>query len=481
MPAPIDYGVQIADPTQSFLSAFQTGASVQEARFKQEQQQQQLANQKLIQEGFNKLRQPGATAADYANLSMMLPETQAKSVRESFGMLSGERQQTALTQSGQVFSAFKSGKPEIAISLLDQQIEGKRNSGDEAGAKFLETWRDVAKENPKATEDYFGFTISQMPGGDKVITSAIALGGEGRAAAQAPAELRQKIAAADKAVADATTAQATATNAPERAAADAQLATAQSQKAQVDAKYADRIAQANLKKVTREINQVSEDRVQSSSIKPDGTVVIVTSKGNTRVIGPDGVELTGQARVDAVRGSEVFGADIQALRSGSRKAGEIGQVEAQKAFVTLGKIATNISNLDSAIAAIDAGATTGVIASKFPNWKASTIELQNIQRNLGLDIIGSVTFGALSEGELSLALETALPLNMNEAQLRDWLTRKKDAQVKLSKYITEQARFLSVPGQTIGQWLQQSEKSGGRPGGMTAPGTGSNRNVTVDY
>src|SRR4030042_3311666 len=125
MPAPIDYGVQIADPTQAFLGAFQTGASIQEARLKQEQQQQQIANQKLIQEGFAKLRQPNATAADYANLSMMLPETQAKSVRESFSMLSGERQNAALQQSGQVFSAFKAGKPEIAISLLDQQIEGK--------------------------------------------------------------------------------------------------------------------------------------------------------------------------------------------------------------------------------------------------------------------------------------------------------------------------------------------------------------------
>jgi hypothetical protein len=248
MPAPIDYGVQIADPTQSFLSAFQAGAGIQEARLKQEQQQMQLANQKLVQEGFTKLRQPGATAADYANLSMLLPETQAKAVRESFGMLSAERQQAALQQSGQVFSAFKSGKPEIAISLLDQQIEGKRNSGDEAGAKFLETWRDVAKQDPKATEDYFGFTISQMPGGDKVITSAIALGGEGRAAAQAPAELRQKIAAADKAVADATTAQATATNAPAKAAADAQLAVAQAQKAQVDAKYAEQITLEDLKK-----------------------------------------------------------------------------------------------------------------------------------------------------------------------------------------------------------------------------------------
>ena len=248
MPAPIDYGVQIADPTQSFLSAFQAGTGIQDVRLKQEQQQMQLANQKLVQEGFNKLRQPGATAADYANLSMLLPETQAKAVRESFGMLSAERQQAALQQSGQVFSAFKSGKPEIAISLLDQQIEGKRNSGDEAGAKFLETWRDVAKQDPKATEDYFGFTISQMPGGDKVITSAIALGGEGRAAAQAPAELRQKIAAADKAVADATTAQATATNAPAKAAADAQLAVAQAQKAQVDAKFAEQITLEDLKK-----------------------------------------------------------------------------------------------------------------------------------------------------------------------------------------------------------------------------------------
>jgi hypothetical protein len=245
---PINYGVQIADPTQAFLSAFQTGASVQEARLKQEQQQQQLANQKLIQEGFTKLRQPGATAADYANLSMLLPETQAKSVRESFNMLSGERQQAALQQSGQVFSAFKSGKPEIAISLLDQQIAGKRNSGDEEGAKFLETWRDVAKENPKATEDYFGFTISQMPGGDKVIKSAIELGGERREEAKAPAALIEARAKADKAVADATTAQATATNAPAKAAADAQLAVAQAQKAQVDAKFAEQITLADLKK-----------------------------------------------------------------------------------------------------------------------------------------------------------------------------------------------------------------------------------------
>ena len=248
MPAPIDYNVQIVDPTQAFLGAFQTGASVQEARLKQEQQQQQQANQKIIQTGFNKLRQPDATAADYANLSMMLPEAQAKAVRESFSMLSGERQQAALLLSGQVFSAFKAGKPEIAISLLDQQIEGKRNSGDEAGAKFLETWRDVAKVNPQATEDYFGFTISQMPGGDKITEFAIKMGAERRAGAKAPEELRKTKADADAAEADAKTKLATATNAGEKAAAEAELARAQANKAKVDAKFAEQVALADIKK-----------------------------------------------------------------------------------------------------------------------------------------------------------------------------------------------------------------------------------------
>jgi hypothetical protein len=190
---------------------------------------------------------------------MLLPETQAKAVRESFGMLSTERQQAALQQSGQVFSAFKSGKPEIAISLLDQQIEGKRNSGDEAGAKFLETWRDVAKQDPKATEDYFGFTISQMPGGDKVITSAIALGGERRTEAEAPAKLMEQIAKADKAVADAKTAQATATNAPETAAAEAALKKAQADKAKIEAQFAGPLAQASLNLNAAQIKNINSE------------------------------------------------------------------------------------------------------------------------------------------------------------------------------------------------------------------------------
>ena len=257
MAQPFDYGVNIPDPAQAFTQAYQMGTVITNQRLAQEKAQREAEQQKQIQESFARLRQPGATARDYANLSMLLPETQAKSVRESFGMLSGERQQTALQQSGQVFSAFKSGKPDIAISLLDQQIEGKRNSGDEAGAKFLETWRDVAKTNPKATEDYFGFTISQIPGGDKVIKSAIELGGERRAEELAPAALKKAMADADKALADAKTAQETATNAREKAKADAARATADAAKADIEAKFAGQLAEASLKLSAAQISDIS--------------------------------------------------------------------------------------------------------------------------------------------------------------------------------------------------------------------------------
>ena len=190
--SPINYGIDVPDPSQSFLQAFKTGTAITETRMAQEQAQRQAEQQKLISDAFQRLRQPGATAKDYADLAMMLPETQAKAVRESFNLISAEQQQNALQRSGQVFSAFKSGKPEIAVNLLEQQIAARRNSGDEEGAKFLETWRDVAKENPKAAEDYFGFSLSQMPGGDKVIESAVKLEEDRRKQQLHPFTLRKE-------------------------------------------------------------------------------------------------------------------------------------------------------------------------------------------------------------------------------------------------------------------------------------------------
>jgi hypothetical protein len=98
-----------------------------------------------------------------------------------------------------------------------------------------------------------------MPGGDKVIESAAKLGGERRAEAQAPAELRQKLAVADKAESDAKTALETAKNAPERAAAEAALAKAQADKAKVEAQLAGPLAQASLNLNAAQIKNINSE------------------------------------------------------------------------------------------------------------------------------------------------------------------------------------------------------------------------------
>jgi hypothetical protein len=202
------------------------------------------------------------------------------------------------------------------------------------------------------------------------------------------------------------------------------------------------------------------DKVQSSKPTPDGTVILVMKNGTTKVISPQGEELKGQARADAIRNSEQFGSDIQGERAQARGLGDLTAKQVGQAFAQIGKIKTNLGNIDEAIAAIDAGASTGVIASKLPNITAASIQLANVRQQLGLDVIGSVTFGALSEGELNLALDTALPTGLAPKELRAYLVNKKTAQTKLAGYLTEQATYLSKKGNSLSGWLEKVENRG---------------------
>jgi len=222
------------------------------------------------------------------------------------------------------------------------------------------------------------------------------------------------------------------------------------------------IAQQSLELRQQLANQAKADaggseKVQSSKVTPDGTVVLVMKNGTTKVISPQGEALTGQARADAIKASEEFGATVQQDRAQGRGLGDLSAKQVGQAFAEVGKIKKNIGNIDDAIKAIDAGANTGVIASKLPNISAASVQLANIRNTLGLDVIGSVTFGALSEGELNLALDTALPTGLAPKDLKTFLQNKKNAQEKLAGYLSKQATYLSKRGNTLAGWLEKVE------------------------
>ena len=83
--------------------------------------------------------------------------------------------------------------------------------------------------------------------------------------------------------------------------------------------------------------------------------------------------------------------------------------------------------------------------------------MDTVKNELGLDVVGSVTFGALSQGELTLALNTALPTKLDEAGLVDWIDRKISAQGKLQDYLYAQAIYLADGDKTIGDWLRSQK------------------------
>lgn len=130
-----------------------------------------------------------------------------------------------------------------------------------------------------------------------------------------------------------------------------------------------------------------------------------------------------------------------------------------EAFNGLKNIRSTILNIGDAIKALDKGADTGPIISKLPSFRESSIELDNIRNRMGLDVVGSTTFGALSESELAFALDTALPDDLQPKALKSWLKRKKDAQTKLAKGLRDAAKFLGKPGNTIADYIEKQELS----------------------
>jgi len=264
---PINYGVEIQDPTQSFLSAFKTGAAIQDVGLKQQQQQQQMANQKVILDGLAKIRQPGATVDDVANLAMILPKDQSETVLKAFALKTDAQKQNALSSAGKVVSALFAGENDIAQNYLTEQATAMRNSGNEEGAKFLETWRGVTEVNPTASQNFFTAELLRLPGGDKIVENIIKLGGERRAEAQAPAELRQKLAAADKEEADAMVKMRTAPDDIAKAAAERELEQAKAKKAQIESLFTERqqIADLRAKNLTAVLTQAQTQQALATA------------------------------------------------------------------------------------------------------------------------------------------------------------------------------------------------------------------------
>jgi hypothetical protein len=218
----------------------------------------------------------------------------------------------------------------------------------------------------------------------------------------------------------------------------------------------------------------SSPNVQSVMQLPDGGSVYYMRDGTTIVRNIAGEVLQGQAAVEYVQKSQAYGVDLERNKNAGREEGKLGaRVDlggAAAAATESGKLSvkisgdyfdkanavnSSVSNIDRAINAIDAGAQSGAIVNMLPDVTQASGELRSAINSLGLDVVAGTTFGALSEGELGLAMATAVPQNLPPAELRSWLVARRSAQQKAASELYRAAAFFNNGG-TIAKWIEEN-------------------------
>ncbi len=221
------------------------------------------------------------------------------------------------------------------------------------------------------------------------------------------------------------------------------------------------IADSVISSQTQQLNS----GIRASQILDDGTVIQSTDTG-TRVIDPQGRIVTGEDAAQAIRRGQDYGIQVQQGRAAGRTAGTLSAegelkpgVEAKVTTATeqaklsadsvrssyemIPKVSKSIANIDSAIDALEKGAGTGAISQYLPSITDASIALENSMSLMGLDVISTTTFGALSEGEMRMALQSALPTGLSESALKTYLLDKRAAQEKALEALRNAVTFLS--------------------------------------
>ena len=384
---------------QGALALEQGQFNLDSSRQQLQMQREQAQRQRAFQERMAGIHARGSdvTLADFGGLMTEFPEY-ADALSEAWdGIDEGKRASMGRVLASASF-ALKNGNTDVAQALVGQFTTAARNSGDEALAATAEGLGMIADEDPQAALIAIGSALYAL-----------------------------------------------------------------------DADLAGQVFEAG-----------DTARVQSSVPVGGGRLMVQNmTDGSVRVVDTATQEvLTGQAAIDARNAAENEYAASQGAVAGERAGastearlgaeidlgGTAQQVKdlastsvkfVETADAGIAAVNRSMNNINRAIQAIDDGAQTGLIYRNLPDITEASAELTNAMNNMGLDVIGSVTFGALSEGELKLAMDVAAPRNLSGAALREWMVAKRGAQEKVRAALVEQARFLATPGNTLNDWYER--------------------------
>lgn len=235
-------------------------------------------------------------------------------------------------------------------------------------------------------------------------------------------------------------------------------------------------ARATLNDYLTATGKTGSSNIQSSVALPNLAGSLVTLKtGEVFVQTRNNERLTDPEEIDAYilkaqQGEIQNERDINAAREGGKLGERLEFAQRIKEAETFGakkvewvdEARNKSSNINSTIGLYkqalnllqgDPPAKTGRVRKLIPTTSSQTALLETVKGELGLDVIGSVTFGALSESELNLAMDLGLPSDkLSNAELQEWLIERIEAKTKAATALQDTAAYLSQPQVTINSY-----------------------------
>ena len=141
------------------------------------------------------------------------------------------------------------------------------------------------------------------------------------------------------------------------------------------------------------------------------------------------------------------------LTSGLKQAQDQGKDYFEK-YKNFENMFFNLDQLENiAVNAVENGTElqTGWVQSRLPSFSSETSNFRSIANQLGINVINSATFGALSEKELNLALQTGLDQNLKGQDLVEHIREKKRVTEILRGEMLRKANLM-LSGITLGQY-----------------------------
>ena len=316
---PINYIIQQQNPMGSLLQGLQAGAALRQIREQSIAQDEANALKEIFKADFADY-QTAPSSDKLLNMQVKYPQM-AEAFKPMVAKMDAKQLESELSSTNQVLTAIKSGKPDVALSMLDAHIAAMDNSGIDSSK--LKQIRSGIEANPEGAAAMIEFQMANLMGPEKygkLVEAQGKAGEEARKATLFPEEQAQAAIKTQREGFEAVTKQAEAEAAPEKYKGEAKKASAEAIKLGIEAKFAPLIEQGKVNLNRAQISNISSqisDRSKRFNLDAQKVSLDVAEKlqklqNKTSNLSPASLKMVNEAAVNAAS-SKQSAAEMEGL------------------------------------------------------------------------------------------------------------------------------------------------------------------------